>query len=126
MKYLVIVRQSGGVYHARVPRLPGCAAQGATVEEAAARIEAVIRAHLATTPEAANGAVEVVVAEDVWQERRKGDGLDDVYNQMARDFNVLDLEQFFDLDEEKLIPFEDVIREFETLEQQGPPDGAVA
>src|SRR6266404_6321202 len=118
MKYLVIAKASDVGYNAWVPRVPECRASGATLAEATANIEAALRAHLASNG-TESGVLEVVVIEDVWQSRKLGDGLDESYNELARNVPVEELELLLNLEEKQLIPFEDVIREFEALEQKG-------
>jgi predicted RNase H-like HicB family nuclease len=114
MKVLVIAKRCGDGYEATVPRLPGCGAHGATLAEATAKVTAAIRERLAAeSSRQAADDLEVVVAENVWQERRKGDGLDDVYNQYAREFDPLSLESLFNVDQAEDASFDAIIEELE-------------
>ncbi len=46
MRYAIVIEKAGDNYSAYAPDLPGCAATGATVQEAEAEIQAAIAFHL--------------------------------------------------------------------------------
>ena len=69
MRYAIVIEKAENNYSAYVPDLPGCVATGATVEEAESQIREAIEFHLeglredgATIPEAASRVEYVDVA----------------------------------------------------------------
>ena len=113
-KILAIVERKDGGFHGYVPRLPGCEVRAATAEQAEADIQAAARAHLAANKEGTNGIrpedVEIIVAiEAPPPPRPRGDGMDEIYDQLDREFKPEDLEFFLHLDEQKWITFEELM-----------------
>jgi predicted RNase H-like HicB family nuclease len=119
-KYLAVVERCDGGFRGYLPRLPGCEVRAATAEEAGAKIIDAGRARLATENGAKPDEVEIVVAvEAPPPPRPRPDGLDDLYDQLHREFDPLDLEFFLNLDEQQGCSFEELMAEL-GLDPEGP------
>jgi predicted RNase H-like HicB family nuclease len=114
------VRRTDDGFRGYVPRLPGCEIRAATAEQAEADIAAAARAHIAAGKEGTNGfssgQVEIVVAvEAPPPPRPRDDGMDEIYDQVHREFDPAELEQLLDIEEriktEKTYSFEEMMRE---------------
>jgi predicted RNase H-like HicB family nuclease len=119
-KLLAVVRRTEDGYRGYVPKLPGCEIYAATAEQAEADVTIAAKAHLAAGNEGTNGfapdQVEIVVAvEAPPPPRPRDDGMDEIYDQMRRDFDPAELEFFLDAEErmktEKFYSFEEVMAE---------------
>jgi predicted RNase H-like HicB family nuclease len=116
-KLLAIVQPTADGFRGYVPRLPGCEVRAATAEQAEADISDAARAHLAANKDGTNGfrpdEVEIVVAVQPLPPplRHRGDGLDEIYNEMGNDFNPEELELLLNWDEHKWFTFEEVMAE---------------
>ena len=130
-KLLAIVNRIEDGFRGYVPRLPGCEIRAATAEQAEADVTAAAKAHLAADKEGTNGftpdQVEIVVAvEAPPPPRPRADGMDEIYDQMRRDFDPADLEFFLDVEErmktEKSYTFEEVMAEL-GFDPEEPTDG---
>jgi predicted RNase H-like HicB family nuclease len=120
MKYLAIVERCDGGFRGYLPRVPGCEVRAATAEEASANITAAGRARLTADNGVKPEEVEIIVAvEAPPPPRPRPDGLDDLYDQLHRDFDPLDLEFFLHLDEQKGYTFEEMMAEL-GLDPEGP------
>ncbi len=129
-KLLAVVTQTEGGFRGHVPRLPGCEVRAATEKQAKADVITAAKAHLAAGREGADGfasdQVEIVVAVEAPPPHRpRDDGMDALYDQAWRDFDVTDLEQLLDLDErikaEKTYTFEEMMRKL-GFEAEEPTD----
>ncbi len=119
-KLLAVVRRIKDGFRGYVPKLPGCEIYATTAEQGEADITAAAKAHLAAGKEGTNGfapdQVEIVVAiEAPPPPRPRDDGMDEIYDQMRRDFDPAELEFFVDAEErmntEKFYSFEEVMTE---------------
>jgi predicted RNase H-like HicB family nuclease len=118
-KLLAIVNRTEDGFRGYVPKLPGCEVRAATAEQAEAAIIAAAKAHLAAGKEGTNGfapgQVEIVVAIEASPPRPRGDGMDEIYDQMRQNFDPADLESLLDIEErmktEKFYTFEEVMAE---------------
>jgi predicted RNase H-like HicB family nuclease len=103
-KLLAIVNRIEDGFRGYVPRLPSCEIHAATAEQAEVDIIAAAKAHLAAGKEGAKGLppdqIEIVVAvEAPPPPRPRADGMDEIYDQLRRDFDPADLEQLLDIEE---------------------------
>jgi predicted RNase H-like HicB family nuclease len=119
MKYLAVVDRCEGGFRGYVPRLPGCEVRAATAEEAEANIIAAARARLTADNGVKPEDIEVIVAvEAPPPPRPRGDGLDEVYDRLRREFDPKCLELLMNWENEVWYPFEDIL---EDLEEGSPP-----
>ncbi len=119
MIYLVIAKKSEDGYTAKAARFPNCVTTGKTLDEVGTKIKQMIEDHLVATG-TKNGEFEVFVSEDLWQERKKGDGLDDIINQMVRERDDLVDEEILNTDLNNLqgwVSSEEMMRELDEIEQ---------
>jgi hypothetical protein len=119
-KLLAIVNRTEDGFRGYVLRLPGCEISAATAEQAEADVIAAAKAHIAAGKEGTNGfapdQVEIVVAvEAPPPPRPRDDGMDEIYDQMHREFDPAELEQLLDVEErtktEKGCTFEEMMSE---------------
>src|SRR5258708_115706 len=117
-KLLAIVNRTEDGFRGYVLRLPGCEVRAASAEQAEADVIAAAKAHLAAGKEGTYGfapdQVEIVVAvEAPPPPRPRDDGMDEIYDQMRRDFDPAELEQLLDIEErmktEKFYTFEEMM-----------------
>ncbi len=123
-KLLAIVEPTEDGFRGYVPRLPGCEVRAATAEQAEADIQSAARTHLAAHKDGTNGfhpdkvVIVVVVKPPPPPPRQRGDGLDEIYNQMDDYFNPEHLELLLNWEEQQWFTFEEVMAElgFEATE----------
>ena len=116
-KLLAIVEPTEDGFRGYVPRLPGCEVRAATAEQAEADIQSAARAHLAANKEGTNGfhpgaaEIVVVVKPPPSPPRQRGDGLDEIFNQMRDDITAEELELLLNWEEHKWFTFDEVMAE---------------
>ena len=129
-KLLAVVTQTEGGFRGHVPAAAGLRSPRGHGEAGEGGRHHRGQAHLAAGREGADGfasdQVEIVVAVEAPPPHRpRDDGMDALYDQAWRDFDVTDLEQLLDLDErikaEKTYTFEEMMRKL-GFEAEEPTD----